>query len=103
MTGMSWQQDENGMRLVLPEELDLSMAPDLAARLREGLLKDGALRLDGAGVASISTACIQLLLAATREAATRKDRLVIVSPSPAFEDAAADLGLRDWLNDWSAE
>lgn len=90
------------MRLALPAELDLATAPGLVDRLREGLRTGQELCLDAAGVETVSTACIQALLAATRDAGERKVRLVIANPAPALDEAVAELGLRDWLNDWSA-
>jgi len=102
VTTLAWQREKDRMHLSLPKDLDLTTAPTLMERLREGLRAGSEIRIDASAVDTVSSACIQALLAATRDSALGKVRLVITSPSTAMEEAVSELGLRDWLNDWSA-
>lgn len=75
--------------LVLPADLDLAAATPL----RETLLAATPSALDGSAVAAVSTAAIQVLLAARRHAEAHGRPLRLVAPSDALADAIADLGL----------
>jgi anti-anti-sigma regulatory factor len=50
-------------------------------------------RIDGAAVATVSTAAIQVLLAAARQQAARGAAWRLVDPSPPLAQAISDLGL----------
>ena len=62
-------QDRN--RLNLPALLDLAAARTLCQSLRQRLLGNEPVILDGSGVERVSTPGVQILLAAAAEARTR--------------------------------
>jgi hypothetical protein len=66
--------------LELPDDLGLSAAP---------------------AVARVSTAAVQALVAASRQATANGQHFVITNPSDVLTDMCADLGLGSWLDDWS--
>lgn len=77
--------------LRLPAILDLAEAEKLLATVRQWLQADRPLRIDAAGVETLTLPCIQIILAALRSGA----RVTIEQPSAAFNGAFRDLGL-DW-------
>jgi two-component system chemotaxis response regulator CheY len=75
--------------LKLPAVLDLGSAEQLLLELRQRLEADDPLCLDASGVETITLPCMQLILSAARSASN----VTVMSPSPAFESAFADLAL----------
>jgi hypothetical protein len=51
--------------------------------------------------ARVSTAAVQALVAASRQATANGQHFVITNPSDVLTDMCADLGLGSWLDDWS--
>lgn len=83
--------------ITLPEALDNLAAPSLLDQLR-GAAKDWAtVALDASQVETASTACLQILLAASH-APAGSFRLAVASP--ALAAAAADLGLESHFSNW---
>jgi two-component system chemotaxis response regulator CheY len=78
----------SGDLLILPPVLDLTAAPELLASLRQRIAAASRLRVDAAGVETITLPCVQILLSALREPGVR-----IEQPSAAFASAFADMGL----------
>ena len=78
---------------VLSADLSLTAAPLLKQTL-VAALADGRPRcVDGSAVTTISTAAIQVLIAAARQQAGRGLAWRLVDPSPVLQQAISDLGL----------
>ena len=71
----------------LQNVLDFAAATGLHQSMLEELKAAGRLQIDASGVEVISTSCMQVVVAATREGA------VVVNPSPAFTEAFETLSL----------
>jgi anti-anti-sigma regulatory factor len=80
-------------RRELPSTLDLLAATPLREVLRAHLENGSAIVLDGSKVERVSTACLQVLLAAALVARRRGGSFHLNAPSPALFDAVTDLGL----------
>lgn len=78
-------------RLDLPERLDLAAADELAEALEH--LCDSPLEVDASGVSQLGALCAQVLLAARLQWQSDRVTFRLVSPSPAFRDGLAVLGL----------
>jgi two-component system chemotaxis response regulator CheY len=76
----------------LPTVLDLAAAIDLHESILREVRSAGGVRMDASEVEVLTLPCLQILLAAKRDA-----KVLIEDPSQAFIAAFADLGL-----DWSA-
>ena len=72
----------------LPAVLDFAAAEGFQAALIEKLQAGQPLRLDASAVETLTTPCIQLILAAAKS-----HQVAISSPSAAFSSAFSDLGL----------
>jgi anti-anti-sigma regulatory factor len=81
------------LRGELPVALDLLAATPLREVLRAQLENDSAIVLDGSKVERVSTACLQVLLAAALAARRRGGSFQLNAPSPALFNAVTDLGL----------
>lgn len=79
--------------LFLPATLDLTGADALLGRLQDGFTRDDALLIDGSAVEQVSSACMQVLVAARVHAGARGTPFRIAAMSPVLRDAARDLGL----------
>lgn len=82
----------------LPADLGLGAAEPLRAALVAAIDGGGALVLDGAAVERVSTACLQVLVAAARAAAAAGLAFRITDPTPVLSGAVADLALQDALS-----
>ena len=71
----------------LQNVLDFAAATGLHQSMLGELKAAGRLQIDASGVEVISTSCMQVVVAATREGA------VVVNPSPAFTEAFETLAL----------
>lgn len=74
----------------LPKVLDLAAAIGLHESMLRDVQAAGGVRLDGSEVEVLTLPCLQILLAAKRDA-----KVFIAQPSEAFVAAFADLGI-DW-------
>jgi two-component system chemotaxis response regulator CheY len=75
--------------IALPAVLDQAAAEGFLGMLLRAAEAESATQLDGTVVETITTPCIQILLAAARA----DDRLTVVNPSEAMVSAFRDLGL----------
>lgn len=89
---MAANNEDNSM-IVLPEVLDLSAAEPLQRALLDCARSGDPPILSGATVERVSTAAIQVLLAAAADARARGTALQLRDPSAALTDAFADLGI----------
>lgn len=101
MTLIKWSEEEDRVRLGLPSDLDLAMAQPLVDSLRHGLGTSRDVLVQADTVERVSTACVQALLAASRHAGQSGQSFVIAAPSEALTEACSDLGLSQWLKQWS--
>lgn len=82
-------------RVLLPAMLEVKDAPELAREMRDVTSRGGAVSIDGDNVEWISTACVQILLAAAR--AVPAGQFEISTASPAFREALEELGVSGLL------
>ena len=101
MTLIKWSEEAGQVRLGLPSDLDLAMAQPLVDSLRHGMGTSENVLVQAEGVERVSTACVQALLAASRQAADAGQTFVIANPSEVLAEACDDLGLSAWLKQWS--
>lgn len=102
MTGIRWIEETDRIGIGLPADLDLPMAQTLLDASRHALSTPRAIRVDAEAVERMSTACAQILVAASRSAVERGVEFAIIHPSDALVAFCADIGLADWLRRWSA-
>ncbi|MEJ0067599.1 MAG: STAS domain-containing protein [Pseudomonadota bacterium] len=88
--------------ILLPVELGIGAAPtlqrmflDIDTTSSDTTDMPRSCTIDGSAVARVSTAAIQVLLAAGRHFADRGWQLRLVTPSPELAQAIDDLGLAD--------
>jgi len=96
-------QNETGpCEILLPELCDAASAPALKETLARLLNSPGVgCTLAGTAVQRISTACVQLMLAADRALARRNGQgLRLRNSSEPLQAAFADLGLSDVVSRW---
>ena len=86
---MGQATDEIARTIVLPAVLDQAAAEGFLGMLLRAVETDDAVRLDGSAVDTITTPCIQVILAAAKA----DSRLTIVNPSDAMRSAFDDLAL----------
>jgi anti-anti-sigma regulatory factor len=91
MSNTAYHED-NGI-IVLPELLDLTAAEPLHRTLLDRAHNGDPPVLTGAAVERVSTAVVQVLLAAAADARSRGTTLQLRDPSAALTDAFADLGV----------
>jgi anti-anti-sigma regulatory factor len=91
--------EPSGFSLALPATMDQLAAEPLCRALQERILRDKKLLIDGSAVERASTACLQILLAASLSAAARDIGFELVAASPALIEALHDLGLNQLLPD----
>lgn len=92
--------DPPGQLIELPAYLDLAFANELKIRLQESLEAEGALILDAGEVESVTTPCIQVILAAENSASASSRRIFLRSASDSFRQAFEDLGFDEKLGKW---
>jgi chemotaxis protein CheX len=83
--------------LCLQSSLDLTRADSLHATLITSFEQDGPLTIDGSTVERVSTACIQLLVAAALKARDHDRPFSLHKPSAVLAQAVRDLGLASFL------
>ncbi|HYE01412.1 MAG TPA: STAS domain-containing protein [Alphaproteobacteria bacterium] len=101
MAVIQWNTEAEGVALTLPADLDFAAAPALADALRQALALSERVTVDGAAVGRPGTACLQALVAASRQADAGGAGFAVLRPSPALREACDDLGLGGWLDRWS--
>jgi len=85
--------EEDGGVLALPAMLDLTAAEPLQRRLLNRVRSGDPLVVAGAAVERVSTAVVQVLLAALADSRSRDVAFHLRDPSPSLADALADLGV----------
>jgi anti-anti-sigma regulatory factor len=89
--------DENDGVFALPTVLDLTAAEPLHRVLLDRVRTGDPLIVGGAAVERVSTAVIQVLLAAATEARSRGSSFLLHDASPVLTDALTDLGVTSHL------
>jgi chemotaxis protein CheX len=79
--------------ILLPPALSADRAEALKTQLLQAIGDGGVITLDGGRVVSLSTPCLQVLLAAAAAAAKVGKPLILREPSAELLAALADLGL----------
>jgi anti-anti-sigma regulatory factor len=87
----------DGAALCLPPSLDLTRADALRSELLACLARGGPLQIDGSAVDRVSTACVQLLVAASVSVRERGGIFELAMPSAVLRHAIRDLGLAPCL------
>ena len=78
---------------MLPPLLDLTRADALHGELQTLVAHEADVTIDGSHVERVSTACVQLLVAARMMARAHGGTLALLTPSPVLSQAVHDLGL----------
>ena len=81
----------NSSKLILEPRLAAKDAPGLLAQLSD--LRGQDVEIDASAVATVSTLCVQVLLAAAQGWRADRSRLGIVRPSEPFLQALDNLGV----------
>jgi anti-anti-sigma regulatory factor len=89
--------DEDDGVFALPAVLDLTAAEPLHRALLDRVRAGDPLVVAGAAVERVSTAVIQVLLAAATEARSRGSSFLLRDASPVLTDALVDLGVASHL------
>jgi ABC-type transporter Mla MlaB component len=84
--------------IALNADLRLAVAPALRDTLLAALAAGASVRLDGAGVTQVDTACLQILCAFIRDASASELDVSWHAPSDALVSGAAMLGLHRSMN-----
>ncbi|WP_346891986.1 STAS domain-containing protein [uncultured Roseibium sp.] len=99
---MSSGSDDKACAYVLPEVLDIGVAPSL----KEGLIEVGSetdqITVDGSKVERVSTPGVQVLAAAARDFAAEGRSFQLRDASQSLVFAFEDLGLAEDLKRWSS-
>jgi chemotaxis protein CheX len=90
--GDTVNDEDNGV-LALPALLDLTAAEPLHRTLLDRVRAGDPLVVAGEAVERVSTAAVQVLLAAAADARARGNTFRLRDPSPVLTDALADLGV----------
>jgi len=101
VTLIKWSEENGQVRLGLPGDLDLAMAQPLVDSLRHGFRTSASVTVQADAVERVSTACVQALVVASRQAGTQGAAFAVAQPSEALIEACEDLGLAAWLKQWS--
>lgn len=88
--------------LQLSSIMDLLAAEGLKDRVVSILDAEEALVIDASEVSRITTPCVQIIIAASKELQTNDNDLKLVASSSVFDDAMRDLGFESFLNNWRA-
>lgn len=101
MSPIRWSEEDGQIRVGLPNDLDLSMAQPLLDSLRAAAKSAFPVIVQAGAVERVSTACVQVLIAAGRDTTEHGGIFAILNPSEALTEACEDLGLASWLKQWS--
>ena len=83
--------------LFLPQSMDLTRADALHGAVQACVAGDTIVRLNGSAVEYISTACLQILVAAAVATRGQSRSFIIDAPSEVLRTAARDLALAEML------
>lgn len=98
---MSSQVQKEGKTISLPSVLNLGVAESLREQFVEQSIQETSIVIDASEVETITTPCIQVLLAADRAMEEAGGSLTLKLSSPAFQAAFQDLGLNVIFEKWS--
>ena len=84
----------------LPPILNLSVAEELREKFLQHIPLGSDLELDASQVETITTPCVQVIVAAGISIEDVGNKLAIHNPSTAFSDAFSDLGLNEYFAKW---
>lgn len=90
-------------RVSLGSVLDIRQAERLKQVLGQALENGNQIKVDASPVERLSTACAQILIAATAAMETAGIPFTLLHPSQDFVDAFDDLGLLPVLKQWNIE
>lgn len=90
-------------RVSLGSALDMRHAARLKQALEQALAKGREIKVDAGPVERLSTACVQILIAATVAMEKAGIPFTLLHPSEAFIEAFNDLGLHPVLMQWNIE
>ena len=93
--------ENNQATLKLIPILDMAVSEDLLMSFRECTSMAKDVILDSETVERMSTPCIQVMLAASIEVAKNGGVFSVKNISPGFERGMRDLGLSEFLENWS--
>jgi chemotaxis protein CheX len=85
----------------LPGILNLGMAESLREEFIQCLAANSEIIIDAQKVDNITTPCLQIIIAAGRSMEESESCLILKNPSTAFTDAFRDLGLTNFIEEWS--
>ncbi|MEH6476535.1 MAG: STAS domain-containing protein [Sneathiella sp.] len=95
--------ETSGAMVPLPHILNLSVAEELREKFLQHLPLGTDLELDASQVETITTPCIQVIVAAGISIEDVGNKLTIHNPSTAFSDAFSDLGLTEYFDNWRSQ
>ncbi|CAK0759208.1 STAS domain-containing protein [Azospirillaceae bacterium] len=101
MSLIKWNEENGQVRLGVPSDLDLPMAAPLVDSLRHAFNVGESVVVLADAVERVSSACIQALIVASRYSVESGQKFKVLSPSASLVEACADLGVADWLKQWS--
>ncbi len=81
--------------------LDMAAADEFLESLKSCISQNKNLTLDSSNVERVSTPCIQVLLAAAFKVEKAGGQFSILNVTPVFERGMKELGVSDYLNNWS--
>lgn len=99
---MSSNATQTGKTIPLPSVLNLGVAESLREQFVEHSTQQTNLIIDASEVETITTPCIQVLLAASHAMDETGGRFSVTAASESFETAFQDLGLNVIFNKWSS-
>jgi len=99
---MTTQEDITDSIVQLPDILNLAVAENLRDTFIQHLTVETRLTLDAQMVDTITTPCIQVIIAAGQSLEENGNSLAVINPSPAFTAAFSDLGFTDFFDKWSS-
>ncbi|HRE21571.1 MAG TPA: STAS domain-containing protein [Rhabdaerophilum sp.] len=88
--------------LLLPADCDMQWARAFHERVLERAAFDQDIEIGAEAVERMTTPAVQVLVALSRALEAERHRLAVTSPSRAFLDGLADLGLAELAGHWSA-
>ena len=98
---MGSEEHKEGKTISLPSVLNLGVAESLREQFVEQSIQETSIVIDASEVETITTPCIQVLLAADRAMEEAGGSFSLKLSSPPFQAAFQDLGLNVIFEKWS--
>ncbi|MBE7637709.1 STAS domain-containing protein [Sneathiella sp. P13V-1] len=99
---MGTKNTDAGTNLILPEILNLGVAEELREQFVGTIVPHDDLTIDAGKVETITTPCLQVLIAAGLFVENDGGSVRITNPTEPFTLAFLDLGLNDIFEKWSS-